>query len=86
MRDVRRPCRPVWHGAGGYAVLFKGGYGLVDELNMGLYLFLHVVVAVRYFGDHGALTVFAVQKIGGFGEKFLFLFKFFMVVIADDII
>ena len=61
-------------------------FGGIDQVHARLNFFFHVVVAVRYFGDHGALTVFAVQEIGGFGEKFLFLFKFSMVVIADDII
>lgn len=57
-------------------------FGGIDQVHARLNFFFHVVVAVRYFGDHGALTVFAVQEIGGFGEKFLFLFKFFMVVIG----
>ena len=61
-------------------------FGDIDQVHARLNFFFHVVVAIHYFGDHGALTVFAVQEIGGFGEKFLFLFKFFMVVIADDII
>ena len=51
-------------------------FGGIDQVHARLNFFFHVVVAVRYFGDHGALTVFAVQEIGGFGEKFLFLFNF----------
>ena len=54
--DFRLECRRL---------SFGGSIALIN-------FFFHVVVAVRYFGDHGALTVFAVQEIGGFGEKFLF--------------
>ena len=57
------------------AVGAEGVLRALDEVEVGENFLLHVVVAVRYFGDHGALTVFAVQEIGGFGEKFLFLFK-----------
>ena len=45
-------------------------FGGIDQMHARLNLFFHVVVTVRYFGDHGVLTVFTVQELGGFGDFF----------------
>ena len=61
-------------------------FGGIDQIHARLNFFFHIVVTVCHFCHYGSFAVFAVQKIGRLSEEFLFLFKFFMIVIADDII
>ena len=57
----------------------------MDELNMGLYLFLHVVVAVLD-GGHGSAFAVAAVYLGGEGEEQRFAgLEALCVVVADDV-
>ena len=59
---------------------------VLDQVEVGLYLFLHVVVAVLQLQHHGARAVLSVQAGGDFLHQGLAGGELFAVMVADDVV